>query len=255
MASRMTLVFFPGIFDELTQIFRVQEKLDPLFPNAQLLQSIPYKDRTFSSLLNTVNHWIRKMLYVWLELPHTDIGQDVDVARLSADGVADIAFGISRGAATTLTRWAHATTHEAVPRLVVLEGCPDSIHNVLRFRFGSWMGACVEWMLQQLTLYRSDGASALKSVEHFPLHIPIAFVTSLGDTNVPASGTFDMVRRLRERGHRHVHLLVLQDAHHNNYYSASNRDRQAYKAFVHGLLEQYVLLEDMCPSRCVRQMC
>ncbi len=72
-----------------------------------------------------------------------------------------------------------------------------------------------------------------------PKEIPIAFVTSRRDTGVPMEGTIRLVDRLRERGHKNVHLLVLDDAHHNNYLTASDRDRKNYIEFVSNLGRLY----------------
>lgn len=231
-----TLVFYPGIFDELHQIYRVMECMDPLFENTIFLQYIPFVDRT------TLRSFL---LRVWMFVcllweGRVDFGQEYDVSLLRKEPPSDIAFGISRGAATTFSRWAHADVLETRPKLVVLEGCPDSIGNVLNYRYGKWVGGLVESLLTRSTRYRADGMSALASASVFPLDLPVAFVTSEKDTSVPASGTYAIVNALRSRGHQHVHLLVLKDAHHNNYYTASKRDRTAYQTFVRTLQDLYV---------------
>ena len=212
------------------------ENADPLFKDVTLLQHIPFVDRTtWLSLLQRV--WVF-LCILWQGC--VDFGQEYDVSLLRSEPSSDIAFGISRGAATTFSRWAHASPNETLPQLVVLEGCPDSIGNVLNYRYGRRVGGVVQQLLHRWTRYRANGMSALASASRFPLDLPVAFVTSIQDKSVPASGTQAIVNLLRARGHKHVHLLVLQDAHHNNYYTASERDRSAYQTFVRLLQDRYV---------------
>lgn len=183
-------------------------------------------------------------------------------------GVGDIAFGISRGAATTFARWAldgeskddedsssssstglistssNNSKARSRPAFLLLEGCPDSFPSVIRWRYGVWVGALVELVLSVFTFYSRSEARRLSPIalasSCFPLDLPVAFVTSKRDSRVPPEGTWRLVEALRARGHKHVHVLELQDAGHEDYYSGSERDHDAYKRFVRSMRDKYL---------------
>jgi len=169
-------------------------------------------------------------------------GDVVELAKRDRDIPSSqlVSFGISRGAATTFIR--HATEPERKAKLVLLEGCPDSIRNVLEYRYGQMAADGAEWFLSRLTAYDPQKArdlAPLMLVDKFPRDVPIAFVTSKRDTSVPPEGTLRLVEALRKSGHPMVHLLVLEDAGHDSYLSGSERDRRAYVDFVKELHKTY----------------
>jgi len=255
----MSVVFFQGIFANFDQVNRVLHHHDPLFPECDLVSisnDLPEIITDTNSLSYTIQTWMVSMVFGLLFRPYLvrpyaidysalNFAQHNDIAQHRLRGVGDIAFGISRGAATTFSRWALDGTEGSGlrPKLLVLEGCPDSISNVLQHRFGDFLASYIESVMEIITQYNKTIALQLAPIalaKQFPLDLPVAFITSLRDTKVPMQGTLDLAQALRERGHPHVYLLVLQDAGHNDYYTGSSRDHQAYKTFFQNLVKTFV---------------
>jgi len=254
------VVFFQGAFASAQQVHRLTTHPDPLFLPHEIrsiaadLPEVVYSSPLFLRIAFT---WILNLCLLamgrpvivqgapyYIDFRHVNLGQHSDIEQCRARGVGDIAFGISRGAATTFARWALAEEEElasgTVPKLLLLEGCPASIPHVLEFRNGARLASLAEWLLEQMTAYKAADArllSPLALAHRFPHNIPVAFVTAKHDTSVSPNDTYALVDALQRAGHPSVHVLELQDAHHNNYYTGSERDRLAYKAFVMALRE------------------
>ncbi len=148
-------------------------------------------------LFYSVVLWFRNQSYIpthAIRFWKVDIGQSSDsnewVARYCeawAPKEPVIFFGVSRGALVTFKK-AYFLAKTEVPKLVILEGCPDSIPNVIEARYGSIIGGAIEWALQLFTRYNAKRArlnSALSCVDDFPRDVPVAFITSEKDTTVP----------------------------------------------------------------------
>lgn len=248
------VVFFQGIFSSWYQVQRVA---DILFPNGSFVthrQDLPevlyfkHSEWTWNPM-----HWFMKIFtYLFrtgppysINLADMNIAQTADVAELiqrDKDIPLDqlISFGMSRGAATTFVR--HALYPERKAKLVLLEGCPDSIPNVMEYRYGVQGATVVEWLLTRLTSYDASFArthSPLALAAHFPKDVPIAFVTSERDTKVQPAGTLRLVAALHAAGHKMIHVLVLKDADHDCSLTWSERDKTAYVDFVKDLHKRY----------------
>jgi len=253
------VVFFQGAFASAQQVQRLTTHTEPLFDDRDImpiphdLPEIVYS----SSILCRGLMWLANIAFMligrpsvcgdpyYVDVRHVNLAQRSDMEQCRARGVGDIAFGISRGAATTFARWAlHDMEHDEPeqPRFLLLEGCPASIPHAIRFRYGDWLAPWIEWLLENTTQYKAADARTLSPLSlayRFPHTIPVAFVTSKHDTTVSSEDTHDIIRALREVGHPSIHVLELQDAHHNNYYVGSERDRYAYKEFVTKLMQMY----------------
>jgi hypothetical protein len=199
-----------------------------------------------------------------LDITKINIGHRDDVNALISDRESllkpsddYIAFGISRGALTTFVRYAYPSNAatadwnitdfgpKKMPKFVLLEGCPSSIPNAIIHRYSifgtTFLVTAAEFLLRHFTRYDVDQAyssSPLALHMHWPKDLPVAFVTSERDDVVPSAHTIMLASLLKERECQ-VHLLVLKDAHHTNYLTASKRDRQAYVSFVKDLEARY----------------
>ena len=202
-------------------------------------------------LFYSVVLWFRNQSYIpthAIRFWKVNIGQSSDsdewVARYSEAWVPKepvICFGVSRGALVTFKN-AYFLAKIEVPKLVILEGCPDSIPDVIEARYGSVIGGAIEWALQLFTRYNAKRArqnSALSCVDDFPRGVPVAFITSEKDTTVPARNTLRLVDALIQSGHKQVHLLVLKHADHNSYITGHPEDREEYIEFVKDLRARY----------------
>lgn len=157
-----------------------------------------------------------------------------------------ILYGVSRGAATTFRACAiHADFYSDV-RLVILEGCFDSVPHNLKARFPTL--CCVPVihtvchdLLTKITCYKKDGGSPLDDVGRFPKNLPVAFITSETDSVVPAECTKYLVQALVNTGHEEVYLLTLKASSHSKYMMDDPQDAAQYQHFVHALYKKYNL--------------
>jgi len=150
-----------------------------------------------------------------------------------------VLFGCSRGAATTFTS-AATCSNDLIQhvRLVILEAPFDSLQNVVEKT--SWFPSLTLPLLRNFTKYDDTQLSPLDAAEQFPLHVPVAFVTSELDDRVPRECTQHIVDRLRERGHQHVHTLELRHSGHSVMPISNDEDQIAYLKFVNSLYEKYI---------------
>ncbi len=162
-----------------------------------------------------------------------------------------IAYGVSRGAATTFQSLAtlakEGRGHDISKiKLCILEGCFDDIPTVMRKRHPRFFDS--DWALQsaatvasKVISYQIDGPSPIREVEHFPRTVPIAFITSKVDPEVPAECTKNLAQALYDAGHPSVHLLTLEKSSHPRYMFDDKDDASKYQCFVHALYEKYGL--------------
>lgn len=158
-----------------------------------------------------------------------------------------IQFGVSRGAATTFAALASNNYDLSKIKLVILEGCFDTIDHLIKLRvplLGSY--APTRIILNKLLYsvfrdYQYDGINPLSVVDQFPHSIPVLFITSQYDKNVPIESTVNLAGQLAKMGHPNVYLLVLKSSGHNGYYKDNLDDRYAYRCVVHALYKKLTL--------------
>lgn len=162
-----------------------------------------------------------------------------DLCCQEHDGAGIGLFGVSRGAATTFIALSCNQYDLSKIRFVILEGCFDSIEHLIKLRvpvLGSlgWSRTLLNKLLYSVFGdYRFDGVSPLSVVDKFPHSVPVLFVTSKKDKNVPYESTMQLAQELAKAGHPQVYVLVLKGSGHNGYYKDSPQDRATYKAVVH----------------------
>ena len=169
-----------------------------------------------------------------------------DVASETDQNQELVLFGCSRGAATTFTTVCEVardggTGAEGLRRvkLVILEAPFDSVRSVLRA--SAWLPGLQHYALAQFSQYDADEVSPLELAEHFPLHLPVAFVMSAADSRVPPECTMRLVSALT--GHTSVHTLLLERSPHPSFASADAEDVARYEAFLHELYARYLKSE------------
>lgn len=126
-------------------------------------------------------------------------------------------------------------------RLIVLEGCFDTVSSALRSQVGGCLAPICEFLLTSFTAYTEGGMQPLKLVSRIPTHVPVAFVTSRGDEEVPPSSTLRVVDELRSAGHERVHVLMLRRSRHPRYMLDDLNDRDAYTYWLHAVYRLYRL--------------
>jgi hypothetical protein len=149
-----------------------------------------------------------------------------------------ILYGVSRGAATTFN--ALCTHQYSNVRLVILEGIFDSIPTMLPIRFPRTSSLALS-ALERLTSFRRDGPSPITLAEKCPAHIPLVFISSKIDTEVPLASTRKLIDYLMKRGQNAIYHLVLDRSSHAGYPLENAQDRTAYATLLHAIYRRYRL--------------
>lgn len=156
-----------------------------------------------------------------------------------------VLFGCSRGAATTLV--SVADKEGVIPnevksriKLIIVEAPFDTVENVVRLT--SLFPDMSLTLLETIGKYKPNQTSPLEAVslESFPMHIPIAFITSAADERVPVSCTMKLIDKLRERGHQYLHHCHLKYSSHAEMSVGDERDRATYSIFLESFHDRYL---------------
>lgn len=154
-----------------------------------------------------------------------------------------ILWGASRGAATTFNAIAHHREQYTNVKLVIVEGCYDTVFNTISDRMhpvarklGLHKG--VHSLIGLFTKYNPKGISPLKSVDTFPEQIPVVFVTSKNDIVVPMARTKNLAYALATRGKNDVYLIELKHSTHKGYTIDHRDDMQLYQHALHAIYKK-----------------
>lgn len=180
-----------------------------------------------------------------IKIHKMNLGQEGDIAehkkrvdRCSAEhpDAEVVVYGVSRGSITSFN--AHALYQYENVKALVLEGCPDSISNVVREAQGTLLHYLYTVGVQYVCAHNPLGISALSLVEQFPRKTPVLFITSLKDQVVPSNCTLRLVKALKESGHQHTYCLVLKNSSHIGYTVDDPNDAQNYQNVVHAFYKK-----------------
>jgi alpha-beta hydrolase superfamily lysophospholipase len=151
-----------------------------------------------------------------------------------------VLFGSGRGAATILVSLLHLTqTERARIALAILESPFATVQSLYD---ETTLGSLSMRLLQKLTRYEADQRSPLNAVRdpHFPLQIPLAFVSSESDRAVPDRHTRLLLAELRARHHPELaHLSLFLSGHSTM--ALAEEESGRYLAFVGELYNKYCL--------------
>lgn len=148
-----------------------------------------------------------------------------------------ILFGISRGAATTFNAEA---LYKYPAKILVLEGCFTSVGDVLTKRYGR-LRSYIEKILEKLTSYSRTGYSPISLVDKFPANIPVVFISSMLDKEVPYELTHKLAHTLAARKKNDVYLITLKHSSHSGYALDHEEDRNYYQTCIHAIYKKYNL--------------
>jgi len=155
-----------------------------------------------------------------------------------------VLYGDSRGAATIFNFIAQ---YELVHvKAAVLEGCFDTIQHCIKHFLYSDKEHRAEKRLYKIFLhmmgnYNKKGPFPRDYAETIDDKIPLLLVTSLKDGVVPPQCSLYLYKRLKEYGHKKVHVLVLKNAGHSGYMLGGSVDKKTYEAVVHAFYQKYGL--------------
>ncbi len=155
-----------------------------------------------------------------------------------------VLYGDSRGAATVFNFIAQYKPERV--KAAVIEGIFDTVpHCIKHFLYDNKSPEAEERLHQILSFsmsrYRKNGINPRKSSETIKDDIPLLFVTSLKDGLVPPQSTIGLYKRLKERGHKKIHLLVLKKSLHPIYMIDDPEDQKVYESVVHAFYKHYGL--------------
>lgn len=160
-----------------------------------------------------------------------------------------ILFGVSRGAATTFSAVACNNYDPNKVKLVVVEGCFDSVSNLIKeWTFLSWLSKSkrIHKKLYNIVpkvypAYQKHGINPLANVEQFAKQgIPVVFITSKTDKTVPYSNTMRLAKATAQAGAT-VYVIELEHSSHSGYCSSNNKDRQKYQTILHAIYKRHNL--------------
>lgn len=148
-----------------------------------------------------------------------------------------VLYGTSRGSAVIFNYT--ALEHPQEVKAVVCEGLFDSIEHVntaTRSSLVRWLTS----MLPTVSQFNHQGIVPIKLIGQIPKDMPILLITSRNDMTVPCECTINIYNQLRDTGHDHVHILILQKAYHR-FYAGCKEERELYKETVHAFYKRYGL--------------
>lgn len=189
------------------------------------------------------------------DLSKTVIGQEADIEKLQKAFDEHrqrypedkyILYGCSRGAAATFTMVCLNKNKNSLNNVkaVVLEGCFDSVTAVLKQRYGSVAPLALQFATLKMA-YNKDGISPLTVAHDWPANIPVLFITSKIDTEVPIERTQALIEKLKQQvPQAQVHLVVLENSRHPRYALDNEEDKKRYENGVHAFYKKYNIPHD-----------
>lgn len=184
---------------------------------------------------------------------YTSLGQENEITTLkkayelgAQSSHKLIVMGLSRGASAVVNLLATCKTDHIAA--VILESPFDSIACMIERRIKHhklwWIPQFVsnkapEFIFKQ---YKSQKLSPIDYVKQIPNTVPLLFVCSLEDTLIDAQGTCNLYLALKNAGHKHAYLLLLNKGAHAQLFWHNDRDWYLY--VVHAFYEKYQLPHD-----------
>lgn len=155
-----------------------------------------------------------------------------------------ILYGDSRGAASTFNFI--AKYKPANVKAAVLDGIYDNIDHCIKHFLYEDKSPETEKCMRSLVStfvwsYNSKGPFTIDIANIITDDIPLLFVTSLKDGLTPPQGAFNVYAKLKKRGFKNIHLLVLEKALHPAYMIDNEKDKQTYESVVHAFYKHYNL--------------
>jgi hypothetical protein len=188
-----------------------------------------------------------------LDLSKANLGQKPDIKALQASyqehiqqhsDTSVVLYGDSRGAATIFNFIALYDPAEV--KAAVLEGIYDSLPHLVKHFIYSDKTPTQEKIISRIMRlvmagYKKDGIDQRECAEIIADNIPLLFVISLKDGQVPTQSAFYLYNRLHARGHKKVHLLMLKNSFHPAYMLHDQQDKITYETVVHAFYKHYGL--------------
>ena len=183
------------------------------------------------------------------------IGQENDMINFDKKFTAQqqqkpsVLFGVSRGSATVFNSVADRDYDLSNVKMIILEGCFDSVINIIDKRWGKLyqlMPTSVFKYLAKKSVpgLNVDGPFPIQHADKFAnkaQNVPVVFITSKIDKVVPHECTVALANAVKEAGHKEVYLLKLEKSAHPYYHIDHADDRAKYLHFMHAVYKKHGL--------------
>lgn len=155
-----------------------------------------------------------------------------------------VMYGDSRGASTIFSFLAQEKPQQV--RAAILEGMFDSIPHIIKHFIYLDKEARTEQRMNNILSfvmgsYKPTNTCPRTTVSTITDDVPLLLITSLKDGLCSTQGVFYLYRKLLDKGHKKVHLLVLQHSYHPLYIIGNQEDKITYESCVHAFYQHYNL--------------
>lgn len=188
-------------------------------------------------------HGIGRGLQIWKSC----LGQDNDIQKLysivsKVDGDC-VLYGESRGSSAILNYLGSSVAQSAKIKAAVLDSPFDLIHHVVEHRLPRFYldkivspQTVVKWLPLLLRNYTNDGIHPIDSVKNISPEIPLLFICSAQDTEVPWKSSAMLYKILRENNHHKAHILFISGSHG---WIMEGQHKNLYRSVVHAFYKYY----------------
>ncbi len=151
--------------------------------------------------------------------------------------------GVSRGAATGANYLGKMQPNNVV--CAILESPYDSGQSVISNIIGPFSNfpgltsLLYRSAAQQFPNYNPNGIHPIEVAHKIPQHIAVLIVCSKEDKLIPTSASVHIYNKIRESGHQHAYLLLLDHGKHANI--LWGHDGYTYRNVVHAMLKHHNL--------------
>ncbi len=187
------------------------------------------------------------------DLTQANLGQKKDIKALHKTYKAHIKkypktnivlYGDSRGAASTFNFIAVHKPKQV--KAAVLDGIYDTVPHCIKHFVYSDKSEDTEQTMHDLIAffmgsYKKKGQFPIDYADKINDDIPLLFVTSLKDGLTAPQCAFNLYIKLKKRGFKKIHLLVLQKSLHPSYMIDDPQDKITYENVVHAFYKFYNL--------------
>lgn len=200
---------------------------------------------------NPASH--KSVLNYSLDFSRANVGQTWDINRLRRSykkhikenpGSDIVLYGDSRGAVAAFNFIAQDNPKHI--KAAILEGLFDSVKHMIKHIIYIDKDKCAEHRLHKIfgvfmSGYDKHGPSPRDFVKKISDNVPLLLVISLKDSVCEPQIVIYLYKKLIERGHKNVHLLMLNNAYHPQYMIDNPQDTKLYETVVHAFYKHYSL--------------
>jgi pimeloyl-ACP methyl ester carboxylesterase len=154
-----------------------------------------------------------------------------------------VLVGMSRGASTILNFLGTRPSNSVIAAVIEspFDSIIETLNTLCKIAGVYWVPSLIKLTSPNLFFgkYDSNGIFPIKVAHNINKDIPLLIIASLEDTLIPAANSASIYQKLRELGHEHVYLLLLNKGSHG--FLLENDDALIYISTVHAFYKKYNL--------------